>query len=119
SSAKHAMRGRARLNRPSRKPGVARCGKRGLATRGLPPHIANGNWLASHRYMMEMPHTAQPSGRPIKPAGPADRNTVFERAVRHSRRVRVLKFGLPVAAVALACFFTGLAYIRLPAGVSI
>lgn len=47
------------------------------------------------------------------------RARAFEHAQRHSRRVRLLKFGLPIAAVVLALFFAALAFIRLPGGVSI
>jgi len=67
--------------------------------------------------MMEQPKASHPA--PGASAGQNARARAFAHAQRHSRRVRVLKFGLPVAALVLALVFGAMAYIRLPGGVSV
>ncbi|RWN48923.1 MAG: LPS export ABC transporter periplasmic protein LptC [Mesorhizobium sp.] len=67
--------------------------------------------------------------RPIEPtnaeavlAPPADgrtRGDAFDRAQRHSRRVRVLKFAVPVAAALIAVAFPVYSYLAAPVSVKI
>ncbi|MER9297509.1 LPS export ABC transporter periplasmic protein LptC [Mesorhizobium sp. M0621] len=67
--------------------------------------------------------------RPIEPtnaetelAPPADgrtRSDAFDRAQRHSRRVRVLKFAVPVAAALIAIAFPVYSYLAAPVSVSV
>ncbi|ESZ24473.1 LPS export ABC transporter periplasmic protein LptC [Mesorhizobium sp. L2C084A000] len=68
-------------------------------------------------------------GRPIEPtnaeavlAPPADgrtRGDAFDRAQRHSRRVRVLKFAVPVAAALIAVAFPVYSYLAAPVAVKV
>jgi lipopolysaccharide export system protein LptC len=67
--------------------------------------------------------------RPIEPtnaeavlASPADgrtRGDAFDRAQRHSRRVRVLKFAVPVAAALIAVAFPVYSYLAAPVAVKV
>jgi lipopolysaccharide export system protein LptC len=50
--------------------------------------------------------------------GRASRDDAFRRALSHSRKVRVLKLALPVAAVLLAGSFAAYSYISVPGSVS-
>jgi lipopolysaccharide export system protein LptC len=68
--------------------------------------------------MMEASRRQVSAGSP-QAAERDGRSRAFARAERHSRRVRLLKIGLPVLAVVLAIVFAGIAYIRLPEGASI
>jgi len=48
----------------------------------------------------------------------AARQAAFRRAISHSRRVRVLKFTLPAAALAIGACFIGYSYVSVPGSVS-
>jgi lipopolysaccharide export system protein LptC len=51
--------------------------------------------------------------------GRSGRSEAFAGALRHSRRVRVLKFALPVIGAVLALGFAGYSYLLSPSGISI
>ncbi len=56
-----------------------------------------------------------------QPQGDEDsqlRQAAFQRALRHSRRVRLLKTALPLAAVLIAAGFAAYSYIQLPGSVT-
>ena len=66
---------------------------------------------------MEAPTIDQQS-RP-RQGGLSAREREFAKARRHSRRVRMLKIGLPAAAVLMALAFAAVAFLKVPGGVSI
>lgn len=53
------------------------------------------------------------------PAGGRTRGDAFDRAQRHSRRVRVLKFAVPVAAALIAVAFPVYSYLAAPVAVKV
>ncbi|MDI6027427.1 LPS export ABC transporter periplasmic protein LptC [Corticibacterium sp. UT-5YL-CI-8] len=71
------------------------------------------------------------TGRPIEVAGGAvassgtgiapasSREAAFDKARRHSNLVRILKFALPVAAIAIAVAFLGKSYMAAPSAIEI
>jgi lipopolysaccharide export system protein LptC len=63
------------------------------------------------------PTNADAALAPTAPAG--TRGDAFDRAQRHSRRVRVLKFAVPVLAVAIAVAFPVYSYLAAPINISI
>src|SRR5690242_21388245 len=60
------------------------------------------------------------AGRASAPAAEGGtRGDAFSRAQRHSRRVRVLKFAVPLLAVAIAVAFPVYSYLKAPLSVSV
>lgn len=66
------------------------------------------------RPMTEMGDRFPPAGEPA-----AERSSVFARAARHSRNVRILKVVLPVVGVVMAGLFAAQSYLASPPAVSI
>jgi lipopolysaccharide export system protein LptC len=60
----------------------------------------------------------QAGGAPRTEAGHASREAAFRRARRHSRRVRFLKFALPLGAVLAAGSFAGYSWLSVPGTLS-
>src|SRR3954467_4318006 len=63
------------------------------------------------------PTNADAALAPTAPAG--TRGDAFDRAQRHSRRVRVLKFAVPVLAAGIAVAFPVYSYLAAPINISI
>ena len=63
------------------------------------------------------PTNADAALAPTAPAG--TRGDAFDRAQRHSRRVRILKFAVPLLAVAIAVAFPAYSYLAAPVSISI
>lgn len=59
------------------------------------------------------------AARASAPATQGTRGDAFNRAQRHSRRVRVLKFAVPLLAVAIAVAFPVYSYLKAPLSVSV
>lgn len=63
--------------------------------------------------------TSDAGTAPVPAAPGGTRGDAFNRAQRHSRRVRVLKFAVPLLAVAIAVAFPVYSYLKAPLSISV